>query len=102
MCFFNSILLIGKGSIECANCKRMRPGRFVTIWFDRSIERPYGLVIKVIQKVPEQTQIKTRALWEAERLSEVLGQLIFRVFTQLHMQHGVRVHRGKMKTAFEL
>jgi len=97
----NSILLVGEGRIEGTDGKRMCLGRLVAIGPDRRIKGPQGLVIKIIQVIPEQAQIKARTLGKIERLGKVVCQFIFGVLTQLHLKYGVGKHRSKMQAAFE-
>jgi len=82
----NSILLVGEGRIEGTDGKRMCLGRLVAIGPDRRIKGPQGLVIKIIQVIPEQAQIKARTLGKIERLGKVVCQFIFGVLTQLWSQ----------------
>lgn len=58
----NTILLVGERRIQRANGECMRPCGFVQKWPNGRIERTQSLIIQVIQKIPEQTQVKLGSL----------------------------------------
>ena len=99
MRLLNPVLLIGERCIQRADSKGMRPGALVDIRLECEVKRAQCLVVKVVEEIPEQTQVKTRTFGEIERLVEVLNQFCFAQFIPLHLQHGVGKHGSEMQPA---
>lgn len=97
-----AILLIGKRRIQGAYGKRMRTGGFMQKRPNGGVKSSQRLVIQVIQKIPEQAQVKPRLLWKIKRPPDVFGKFGFGVIAQLQLQDGIRIHRREVQPALKL